>query len=174
MASVVPWNRLIYDVAELLSSAFPFFPWDFVPFHVSVVILESLRCQFPLSQQSYLCLQLYLSYLTCFQPVHSLTAPSHTPAIFSEENWEQLHSCAVLKVGLESQIAELLGGGLHVSGLVYISSQLVHPALWASIFVHPSFTWMVQSLCSVKLMFTKWFLKLNYCPDFELLGKCSW
>lgn len=126
------WNSLIYDVAELLSSAFPFFPRDFIPFHVSVVILESLRCPFPLSQQSHLRLQLHLSYLTYFQPVHSLTAPSHALAIFSEENWEWLHSCAVLTVGLESKIAELLGGGLHVSGLVYISSQLVHPTLRAA------------------------------------------
>lgn len=132
-----------------------------------VLFLESSRCQFSLSQQSYLCLQLYLSHLECFQPVHSLTAPSHALAIFSEGNWEQLHSCAVLKVGLESQIVELLGGGLHGSGLVYISSQLVHLASWASFLIHISFIWMIQSLSSVKLIFMIWF---NYCPDPELLG----
>lgn len=110
-----------------------------------------------------------LPFYSCMlQPVHSLRAPSYALAIFSEENWEQLHNCAVLKVGLESQLAELLGGGLHVSGLVYISSQLVYPELWASVFIHLSFTWMIQSLSSVKLMFSK----LSSCPDFELLGKC--
>lgn len=149
-----------------------------MPFRVSVVILEPLRCKFPVLT-ILLCLQYIiksaLPFYSCMrQPVHSLRAPSHALAIFSEENWEQLHNCAVLKVGLESQLAELLGGGLHVSDLVYVSSQLVYPALWASIFKHPSFTWMIQSLSSVKLMFTKWFLKLNSCPDFELLGKCYW
>lgn len=136
-----------------------------------VLFLKSLRYQFSLSQQSYLYLQLYLSYLECFQPVHSLTAPSHALAIFSEGNWEQLHSCAVLKVGLESQIAELLGERLHGSGLVYISSQLVHLALWASFLIHTSFTEMIQSFSSVTLIFM---LRFNYCPDFELFWEMSW
>lgn len=117
-----------------------------------------------------------LPFLSRVLPACALSRSSFSrPSNFSEENWERLHSCAALKVGLESQIAELLGGGLHVSGLLYISSQLVHPALRASsIFVHPSLTCMIQSLSPVKLMLTKCRLKFNYCPDFELLGKCSW
>lgn len=68
-------------------------------------------------------------------------------------------------------IVELLGEGLHGGGLVYISSQLVHLALWASFLIHTSSTQQIQSLSFVRLIFMIW---LNCCPDFELFGKCPW
>lgn len=136
-----------------------------------VLFLESSRCQFSLSQQSYLCLQLYLSHLECFQPVHSLTAPSHALAIFSEGNWEQLHSCAVLKVGLESQIVELLGGGLQWKwlGLHFFS---ISSSCTVSFFSHTYFFHMDDSVFV--------FCKINLYDMVQLLsrswtfGKCSW